>query len=621
METATSFFHLLNKDYLQVHKSKEDLFWSTYMGTSDDHAGFTRAEQSYNAFISCPKRLAATREHLARLQDLPQDEKLTPLLHGLRGWLALFEANIIDNPEARRLMDELIVAESRLFALKQQSTSHHINAQGEREAAALTSLMTNLAMNPVERYRKSSFEALQEIETWVLENGFLAIVQLRNRFAKAQGYADFFEYKVRKNENMSVTELFAILDDFELRTRSANQRALADLQAKHGPTAIAPWNIRFHQNGDVARELEPYLPFRTGVARWIESFRKLGIQFRGARMQLDLLERTGKFPNGFCHIPTPSCYGNDGKWIASEINFTSLAKPDQVGSGLRAMATLFHEGGHAAHFANVAENSPCFSLEFAPTSMAYAETQSMFCDSLIEDADWLKRYALDEQGKPMPDELIRTKIAQAQPHQAYNQRSTALVAYFEAALYKMADEKLTPENVLRLARATETTVLGISASPRPLLAIPHLLNQESAAAYHGYLLAKMAVAQTRQHFLKQDGYLTDNPNIGPALCQHYWSRGNSVSHNDGLLSLTGEGFNAQYLAELCNQTVDDAWRTAQESIAQAAQRVYPESPFTDLDAHISLVHGAQVIADNRESDAAMCAEFEAWVAQHYAVAA
>ena len=33
--------------------------------------------------------------------------------------------------------------------------------------------------------------------------------------------------------------------------------------------------------------------------------------------------------------------------------------------------------------------------ERAPTSVAYAETQSMFLDSLASDADWMARYALD----------------------------------------------------------------------------------------------------------------------------------------------------------------------------------------------------------------------------------
>lgn len=52
-------------------------------------------------------------------------------------------------------------------------------------------------------------------------------------------------------------------------------------------------------------------------------------------------------------------------------------------------------GGHAAHFANIDQGSPFFSQERAPTSVAYAENQSMFLDSLMGDGDWLARYARD----------------------------------------------------------------------------------------------------------------------------------------------------------------------------------------------------------------------------------
>ena len=134
---------------------------------------------------------------------------------------------------------------------------------------------------------------------------------------------------------------------------------------------------------------------------------------------------------------------------------------------------------------------------------------------------------------------------------AFDARSIAVVPYFESALYQMSDDDLTPARVLALARETEVRVLGIE-SPRPLLAIPHLLNQESAASYQGYLLAHMAVSQTRAHFLREFGYLTDNPAIGPALSAHYWEPGNSVDHNSMLRSLTGEGFSARHLAEDCN---------------------------------------------------------------------
>ena len=105
--------------------------------------------------------------------------------------------------------------------------------------------------------------------------------------------------------------------------------------------------------------------------------------------------------------------------------------------------------------------------------MAYAETQSMFCDSLLNDADWLKQYALNADGQPVPDDLIKAIIDNKQPFRAYQERSILVVPYFERALYELADEDLTPEKITALARSSEKAILGLACSPRPLMAIPH----------------------------------------------------------------------------------------------------------------------------------------------------
>ena len=241
----------------------------------------------------------------------------------------------------------------------------------------------------------------------------------------------------------------------------------------------------------------------------------------------------------------------------------------------------------------------------------------MFCDSLLEDADWLKSYARNAAGEVIPDDLIRQRIETTQPFAAYAERGILEVPYFERALYQLSEADLTAEKVLALARETEQRILGVAVGPRPILSIPHLLNQESAASYHGYLLANMAVYQTRAYFEREYGYLTDNPAIGPKLAEHYWAPGNSLSHNETLISLTGEAFNAKYLADNCNQTADEAWAEAKAKIAAAATRNYPQVTATDLDATIRIVHGAEVLADNSESDEAMCSNFERWIGEHY----
>ena len=617
MQRAREYFDYLNHAYLAVHKTKEDLFWATYMATSDDHESFARAESAYKEFIADPAKLAETREQIGLVSAAPRSPERDALLHGLNGWLAVFEANIIDSPEGRTLMRDIVEAEAALFEKKKAHEPRHLNDKGESEAASLPMLATNLATNRVEERRRSSFDALRGIERWVLDNGFLELVALRNRFARALGYDNYFDLKVRKTERLETTALMRILDDFVTRTDAANRQALAGLRRQHGDGATAPWNLRFYTSGDVIRRLDPYMPFGLALRRWVHSFRCLGIQFRGATMQLDLLERPGKHQNGFCHGPVPSWVDEDGTWVPAAVNFTAEAKPDQMGSGLRAITTLFHEGGHAAHFANVVQNSPCFSQEYAPTSMAYAETQSMFCDSLLSDADWMMRYAKTPEGRAIPPALVLERIGSSQPIRAFDARSIAVVPYFESALYRMADDDLMPDAVLALARATETRVLGIE-SPRPLLAIPHLLNQESAASYQGYLLALMAVAQTRAHFLDAFGYLTDNPAIGPVLSAHYWEPGNSVDHNSMLRSLTGEGFSARHLADECNESAEEACGRAEQVMRAAGARRYPQPAASTLDARLRIVHGTELLADSEQGEEAMCDRFESWVRERYA---
>ncbi|WP_429146927.1 M3 family metallopeptidase [Aeromonas veronii] len=604
---ARNYFNQLNADYLQVHRRKEDLFWSTYMGTSDDQAGFTTAEQAYKAFCANPARLPELREMLVQADE-------DDLKRGLQGWIAFFECNVIEDPAAAALMDELVAAEAELFARRKGLKLTLLDEQGQQVAGSLPAASTSLAASPNEAVRQSALAMFHTLEQWVVGNGFLEVVAIRNRFARAMGYRDYFDYKVRKNEQMSPEQLFAILDDFTARTDARLQQSLAELKAAKGEAALLPHNLRYSVSGDVTRQLDPYVPFSRALRDWVESFRRLGIQYRGATLTLDLLTREGKYENGFCHGPVPSFF-QQGEWVPAVVNFTSLADPAQVGSGWSGLNTLFHEGGHAAHFANVTGNAPCFSQEFPPTSMAYAETQSMFCDSLLDDADWLKRYARNAAGEAVPDALIKEMIAARQPFRAFNERQIALVAYFERDLYAMDEAERTPEAVLALARQWERKIVGVE-SPRPLLAIPHLLNQESACAYHGYLLALMAVEQTRAFFLKRDGYLTDNPSIGPDLAAHYWGPGNGMSHDETLRSLTGEGFSAVPLAEACNLSAAEAWQQAQACMVAAQQRP-AAGEGSPLNAHIRVVHGAELIADNSESETRMLADFEAWITRCY----
>ena len=612
--TPTDYLNSLNQRYLSLHRAKEDFFWQTYMGISEDHDGSAKAETEWIAFLSNPCHITEVKQQLAAAKSLADAEEKTQALIGLNGWLATFQAHAIESEEAQKLKAELIQFESDLFERNQHYSMTFVAEDGTEKEGSLPVLSANIRTSADEGVRRSSHQALLDLEQWLLNNGFLALVKLRNQFAKSLGYDNFFDYSVIKTEQMTSAELFAILDDFEARTRDNYQNSLSRLAASKGTDALLGHNFIFSFSGDAMRDLDPYVPFSHSLRRWVESFGRLNIDYSGAELTLDLLDRKGKYQNGFCHGPIPAFY-DQGRWVAAKVNFTSNAKPDQVGSGYDGINTLFHEGGHAAHFANVKMNAPCFSQEFAPTSMAYAETQSMFCDSLLGDADWLKQYALDADGNAVPDAVIKAIIDSRQPFRAYGERSLLVVPYFERALYQLSDEELNAETVTALARSMEKKILGLACSPRPLMAIPHLLSNESACSYQGYLLANMAVYQTRAYFTEKFGYLTDNPQIGPLLAKHYWHGGNSVSHNATIKSLTGEGFSAKYLADECNLSAEKAWGIEKKKIAALKTRTRAE--VAPLNAGIRIVDGSRLIASNHSSDNEMCEQFEQHIIATY----
>ena len=214
----------------------------------------------------------------------------------------------------------------------------------------------------------------------------------------------------------------------------------------------------------------------------------MNIGYCNATMTLDLLDRKNKYSNGFCHWPVPAWIQPNGTFVPSQTNFTSLADPSAVGSGLTALKTLMHEAGHAAHFANIKQPSPLFSQERAPTSVAYAENQSMFLDSLVDDAAWRAKYAKDGNGNPIPFDVIEEEIRSTHPFKVFQLRAMLSVSYFEKALYELDDSELTSERVQQLADEIEIRIQG-GLSARPLLSVPHLVSDEASCYYQGYTVS------------------------------------------------------------------------------------------------------------------------------------
>ncbi|RMZ53669.1 hypothetical protein APUTEX25_003203 [Auxenochlorella protothecoides] len=617
---VSAFIQGINDKYLEVHRAYEDNFWATKMALSGaSTSALSSTKNALDEFLSSQDRLRAVCDAEARPDLSPEQLRVLAVLR------RTFATYVSEEESVATLRARLNDLEAELAGVRNRMRLGTTDpATGEFRPASSVQLRNAMRMSGEESARRAAYDALRSIGP-AIAGPFAAIVRLRNELARRAGFPNYYEMKVQAAEGFTQARLFQMLDGLESATRQLATDARARLAAAKGedslksraPDPVQPWNISNALAGDIETRMDPYFPFENAVDVWARTFAALGIDYRGSTMRLDLCDRPGKYSNGFCHWPVPAYRKVDGAWVPAQTNFTSLATPGSVGSGKTALVTLLHEGGHAAHFANVDQASPLCSQERAPTSVAYAENQSMLLDSLAGDAAWLARYARDAAGQPVPWSLVREAIEAGHPYAAFSVRSMLAVPYFEKALYDLPDDQITPERILSLADEVEARVEG-GPAPRPLLSVPHILSDESSAYYHGYVLAEMGVHQARAHFLKTLGRIVDEPEVGAALTRVYWQPGNSVPFLDLVERLTEAPLTADAWVKELQVPVEV--KVAEEEVAyrealEAGPRIPPGSP-VDLNMRILLVHGDETVADTEVEGSlpAACAKYTAWLA-------
>lgn len=132
----------------------------------------------------------------------------------------------------------------------------------------------------------------------------------------------------------------------------------------------------------------------------------------------------------------------------------------------------------------------------------------------------------------------------------------------------------------------------------------------------------MSVHQTREFFLERDGYLTDNPKIGPTLTEAYWQPGNSEPFLSLVESLTGAPLTGQAWVNELKQSVEDVLKD--EKVKYDSKRAEcvdgSASDDIDLDMRIRIVDGDDVLADTSKDGSflAACKVFEGYVQNRFA---
>jgi len=596
-KTIENFLEKIRRTHFKLHKDYEKLFWISYMGDQSVDNKKNKSLEKRDEFFSDLKIKEKVDLYLKNVKNKKQKESL--LL-----WKNFFEINITPS-NLMKLKKQISELEDKMVQKMAKRKEGYVDPYTKKFIKkSHVEMGMMIRTNDDEKIRKACFEANNKLAYTNIKE-YIKFVSLLNEYANGMGYEDFYAFKIQQEEGMTKTEVFKIFDDIYEKTKYSFEK-IKKIEKKNKGLRKA-WNFGYLMSGDFTKLEDQYFPFDESLERWGKSFKGLGVDFAGGKIQLDLLDRKGKYANGFCHWPDLVHYKNN-KRIPGSSNFTCNVVYGQVGAAVQGYNTLFHEGGHSAHLLNSTEKDTCINSEYPPMSTAWAETQSMFMDTIFSTYEWKSRYAKNKDGEIYPLDLFEKKVNKLNIITPTSLNMIIAVCKFEKEIYE--SKNLTEEKVIKIAKKIFKKYTDLSGNSLWLLNVPHIYSWTSCCAYQGYGLADIALHQWREYFKNKYGHIVDNPNIGKEM-KKVWKLGAKISFKEFVKKATGKDLSAEHWIKNHTKNTKDIITEAKES-AKKLKSVRKVKK-VNFNADIKMVSGKEIICTNRNSFEHMAQSYSDWL--------
>ncbi len=256
------------------------------------------------------------------------------------------------------------------------------------QEVAFRDVVGELFNNPDRDWRRALYRARGEVAVAKINPLLQERLKIQGETCQQFGYADYLSFQ-DQTRSTDFGELAELCESLLFRTELIYRQLLTETAAQVLGLSIE--DIRVYDRPRLFRGqgFDEYFPEENMVSLMRTTLKEMGIDVDGqANIQLDVEDRPEKEPR-------PACYT-----ISIPGDIRVLVKPM---GGMEDYQSLFHEMGHAGHYANVQVEE----YEFRNLGeYGITETYAFLFENLFMDMDFL------EAKLEMPREVIKASLRQ-----------------------------------------------------------------------------------------------------------------------------------------------------------------------------------------------------------------